>query len=108
MLRHDFRTIYHCSYDEVPIDEAIDLIRTLPDGCMYVSATNPARSWTKERQMLADLQDDLYAMFALSNGAPRDRIPHVIRPAERLNNARAHNKAKQTRKRIEEMNWEEV
>lgn len=58
--------------------------------------------------MLADLQDDLYAMFALSNGAARDRIPHVIRPAERLKNVHAHNKAKQTRKRIEEMNWEEV
>ena len=107
-MRHDFRAIYGCSYDEVPVGEAIDLINTLPDGSLYVSSKYPARSWTREQHLIADLQDQLFSLAYQLHGVSPDRIPHVVRPAERIANAHARLKSSETRKRIEEMNWEEV
>jgi hypothetical protein len=107
-LRHDFRAIYGCSYDEVPVEEAIDLINTLPDGSLYVSSKYPARSWTKEQHSMADLRDQIYAISYGLCGIPANKIPHVMRPAEQIANAHARLKSSEARKRIEETKWEEV
>lgn len=108
LLRHDFRRVYGCSYDEVPIDEAIDLIATLPDGSRYVSAVDPARSWPRWRHAIADLQDEEWAIVAALRGVPADKAPRVMRPADAARQMVALDKARKARKRIEETEWEEA
>lgn len=80
------------------VEEALDLIRTLPRGSMYVSKLYPQFSWSKEREAIADLQDTLLR-FLYGEGA------RVIRPGDIAAQKQAAAKAKQTKKRIEETQW---
>ena len=104
LLRHDFRAVYGCSYDEVPVEEAIDLIRTLPDGCEYVASVDPARSWTGMRHAIADIEDILYRAYFTSKDGP----PHVIRPAEMVEMQRKKQRARSVRRQLEDTEWEEA
>lgn len=106
LLRHDFRRLYGCSFDSVPTEECCDLIDTLPDGSRYVSAHDPARSWSEERDLFADVQDVILALFAArQEGAD---APHVMRPRDVLAQAEAVERTRSARERISEMEWEEV
>lgn len=104
LLRHDFRRYYGASFDSVPVDEAIDLIATLPAGSLYVSSVNPARSWSELREVAADVQDTLAALLWRGDGAP----PRVSRPSDAVERMRAAESAKRARAAVEETEWEEV
>lgn len=84
-LRADFRAVYHCSYDEVTIEEAIDLIGELPDGSRYLAAIDPRRAWTLSERRLADIQDRIAALTQmLSDKGTTEGAPKVSRPWDEL------------------------
>lgn len=90
-MRHDFRIIYGCSYDEVDIEEAIDLIKTLPDGSFYIARMQPERSWTQEQHLVADIRDTLWHIAYAQIGI--EDYPRVLRPADIQANIEARKKA---------------
>lgn len=109
-LRHDFRRIYHVAYDAVPTDEAIDLIKTLPDGSAYVSATDLGRSWGAERHRHADLLDairELTWALAIDHEAIPEP-PTVMRPKDVLARMEAAARREEVSKRLKEAEWEEM
>lgn len=108
-LRHDFRAVYHVAYDDVPAGEAIDLIETLPPGSMYVAAMDPWRAWTDERRTLADINDAIRACLRrLSGDRSAIQFPSSRRPEDEARAKAEHERARETRKRIDETRWEAV
>jgi hypothetical protein len=97
-LRCDFRRYYSCSYDETPTFEAIDLIRGLPDGSLYVSRKDYSRSWSDWKHALADIQDEIIMLFYASRGA--ENPPRVTRPNMVIDRVKADKKRKEVRKRL--------
>ena len=97
-MRHDFRRYYSVAYEEVCIEEALDLKRTLPRGSLYVSAIHPEHSWSEEREAIADMQDTLLR-FLYGEGA------RVMRPVDIIAQRNAARKATATRKIIESTEW---
>lgn len=89
------------AYEEVGVEEAIDLIETLPHGSMYVSKLHPQFSWSKEREAIADLQDTILR-FMYGDGA------RVVRPTDVIAQRKAAAKAERTRETIEKTQWVEV
>ena len=73
-------------YEDVDVDEAIDLIATLPDGSLYVAATNPARSWSERRTLAADVVDAvMWLTWALAMDHEKvTEPPKIIRPVDTL------------------------
>lgn len=88
-------------YEDVEPDEALDLALTLPQGSLLVSVLDPERSWTPEREMIADLQDTILA--ALGHVDVK-----VTRPRDVIARRKAHQKAQMTKQRIENTTWEAV
>lgn len=109
-LRHDFRRLYHTSYDEVPTAEAIDLIRTLPDGSSYVRATDFARSWGVERHRHADLLDAVRELtWAMAMDHERmPEPPRVVRPSDVVSRVETIRRATAARHELEHGSWEDV
>lgn len=107
-MRHDFRAYYGCSYDEVSVEEAIDLIRTLPDGSLYVADRYPRRAWSDWKHALADIQDQISLFFYLPRGVKVQDIPRVVRPKDVIDAKEARESAAQVRKRIQNTTWEGV
>lgn len=93
--------MYNVRYEDVEVDEAIDLILTLPKGSAYVSVTCPERSWTVEQESMADLIDALAFML-------RGWDKYVRRPSDVAAQHRAVERARRARAVIERTNWEEV
>lgn len=93
--------MYGTCYEDVGIEEAIDLINTLPRGSAYVSATRPEHSWTDEKEAMADLIDALAFML-------RGWDKYVRRPSDVAAQHRAVERARRARAVIERTNWEEV
>ena len=117
-LRYDFRAVYGVAYDEVETSEAIDLVRTLPDGCMTVSKLQPARAWTRERHAMCDLMDTLWVLKCWT---PGKKLGDAIEEADKIRQRRpaeveaAKAKAKAERKRADTVRerlsnteWEEA
>lgn len=108
-LRHDFRTVYHVAYDDVPAGEAIDLIETLPAGSMYAAATNPYKAWSDERRALADIQDSIRACLRrLSCDRSVIQFPLTPRPEDQVRAKAERERAQEAQKRISETRWEAV
>lgn len=87
-------------------EEAIDLIRTLPEGSLTVSAIDPARSWEKWQHSLADIQDQLFTLF--THVPKGEEPPRVTRPRDLVERKKALESAQEARKRIKDQEWEEV
>ncbi len=109
-LRHDFRAVYGTSYDSVPTDEAIDLIKTLPDGSLYVCATEPLRSWTPERHRFADVVDAINHLTwaAYYN---HDKVPYpptTVRPADVAAREAQRKRRKRAIDKLNNTRWTEV
>lgn len=83
------------------VEEALDLIRTLPRGSMFVSKLYPQYSWSPEREAIADIQDTIL-QFLYGDEAK------VTRPADIVARKRAVKKAEKVKKKIEETQWVEV
>lgn len=107
-LRHDFRRYYGVSYDDVPTEEAVDLIETLPAGSLYVMATDPARSWSELREASADVQDALTQSAFAVRGIDPNLAPRVTRPRDVMARIEAASAARETSRRIRETKWEEA
>ena len=93
-LRHDFRRCYGCSFDEVPPDECADLMDTLPDGSLYVASHDPARSWSEQRHLAADIRDTI--------------LEYVVRPKHMVAQEKAAKQAARARAAMEQTEWEEA
>lgn len=107
-LRHDFRHYYGCSYDSVESDEALDLIRMLPEGTAFRAKQNYAYSWSKVEHSLANIQDALYQVAFMGSGKQPDEVPRVTRPADIVARRKANEKRIKARKRLETTQWKEV
>lgn len=106
-LRHDFRHYYHCCYDQVDSDEALDLIFMLPQGTRFRASQNEVYSWSDLEHFLANIQDAIYQLACFGSGIPADEIPRVTRPVDIAARKKAHEKRIQARKRIENTQWKE-
>lgn len=109
-LRHDFRHYYGCRYDDVPTDEAIDLIRSLPDGSRWAAGTDPLRAWSANRHRDADLLDAVNVLvwcFALDKGVVPTPLT-VVRPRDVAARVREAANNKRVRAELESGGWEEM
>ena len=106
LLRHDFRRWYGCSYDEVPAEEAVDLVLTLPRGSLYRASLRPFGEWTEEREAAADIQDSVARLAQLVAKGTTEGAPTVVRPSDLEARAAASRRARDVRRRIEGTNWE--
>ena len=97
-------------YEDVGNAEAIDLIQTLPQGSLYVAATDPLRAWSAERHGVADVVDAL-SVVAWALGAYDPSVtepPRVTRPRDLMERALAHERKEMARASIEHGEWEEL
>lgn len=107
-LRHDFRRYYGASYDDVPTDEAIDLVLTLPPGSKYMSALDPRLSWSEARTLVADIIDRLYSMQWSQGGISGDEPPHVVRPHELQEREAEREKRASVQDKIHNTKWKDA
>ncbi len=109
-LRHDFRAVYHVAYDDVPTDEAIDLIETLPDGSLYVAATFPERAWSEERQLATDVCDTLWWLIwaTAMDHEKAAEPPRTPRPEDLVRQAAGAERRRSARERLENARREEA
>lgn len=89
-------------YDEVGVEESIDLIKMLPDGSKFISKHFPERSWSQLQNLFADVEDTLIRLLT------HNSENHVIRPPEQVAMNKARIKVKKARSQIESNEWEEV
>ena len=99
--------MYGCAYDEVPADEALDLVLTLPPGSRYVRSRHPEHAWPEWRHAVADLQDDLWAI-AFAQAGVQSESPRTPRPADAAERRRAAARARSAKEAIEATEWEPV
>ena len=108
-MRHDFRRVYGVSYDEVPTEEALDLIATLPQGSRFVAATDPLRAWSDERHLAMDVVDGLSIVaWRLGTWPGMDEPPRVTRPRDALARAASRRAAMAAKAELEADVWEEM
>ena len=108
-LRHDFRMYYHVRYEEVDVDEAIDLVLTLPLGSKWRAKRDPDAEWTIDQYRLADLVDVTNLLvWQLSPNNKEWEPKSLDRPGDAARREAHINKARDARRRLEETKWEEV
>lgn len=108
-LRHDFRRVYGCRYEDVDPEEAIDLIMTLPRGSLWRSAQIEYGEWDDAKESSADVVDAISRLTSLlSSAGSTEGAQLVVRPEMLRERKKALERAKSTRKRIAETDWEEV
>lgn len=108
-LRHDFRAIYRVSYDDVPTDEAIDLVLTLPQESRYRAAVDPSAGWSGGQHQMANVIDLLMVINWRLMGCPSTYKPEPMeRPGDRELRIQAMRRARRVRERIESTEWEDV
>ena len=97
-------------YDDVPTDEAIDLVESLPDGSAWAARTDPLRSWSAERHRDADLLDavEVLVWYVALDKARTPDPPRVVRPIDRLRRAMEAERARAAREEIGSDGWEEM
>lgn len=96
-------------YEDVPTDEAVDLIESLPDGSLWAAATDPLRSWALERHLAANVVDAI-ALIAYRIGAfdGASEPPRVTRPRDVAARRADAERARIVRSRLESGGWEEM
>lgn len=108
-LRADFRRLYHVRYDDVDPAEAVDLVRMLPQGSLYLAALDPHLGWRHEEHELADLCDGLSRLtHMLSDARTTEGAPLVERPGQREDAEAAVARSRRIRRRIEDTEWEAI
>lgn len=107
-LRHDFRRWYGCAYDGVPVDEAVDLVLTLPRGSLWRSSRRPHGEWTDELELNARIADEIRRFMHLFATGTTEGAQRAVRPEdmELMDAARA--RAAAVRGRMGSTEWEEV
>lgn len=108
-LRHDFRARYGASYDDVPTDEAIDLVLSLPPGSAYRASLDPDDAWDEALCQMANVLDLLLIVNWRLMGCPEQYRPEPVpRPGDAKRRAEAARRAASAREKIEGIEWEEV
>ena len=74
--------MYGVRYEDVGVDEAIDLIETLPRGSLWRSASSPFGEWTDERERAAEIVDHIERMIALYATGTTEGSLRVTRPSD--------------------------
>lgn len=101
--------MYHVAYEEVPVDEAIDLITTLPKGSLWRSSQVEFGEWDESREGVADIVDAVWALTSLlSSRRTTEGAPRVTRPADLRDRKAARDRAARVRETIRNTTWEEV
>lgn len=107
-LRHDFRRYYGVSYDDVELDEALDLVETLPAGSLFKASLGPVFEWSNERRMAADIANLLYICACRLSGRTDELSLPYTTPESRQRSAAYAEKSRRVRESIENTEWEEV
>lgn len=108
-LRHDFRRVYGCRYDDVDPEEAVDLILTLPRGAMWRASQLEYGEWDDAKDSAADIVDAISRLISLlSSAGTTEGAQLVVRPAMLRERKAAVERARETRRTIAETRWEEV
>lgn len=101
--------MYGCSYDEVPADEAIDLIMSLPPGSAYKAALSPDLAWSADQHRLADVLDVLLVVNWRLMGCPAEYKPSPVeRPGDAERRQRARARSRSAAEKIEKTKWKEA
>lgn len=91
------------------MDEAIDLVLTLPRGSMWRSSQVEFGEWDEAREGFADVVDAVWALISLmSSKGTTEGAPSVTRPSDMRERKAARERAASVRKRIAETRWEEA
>lgn len=108
-LRRDFRVHYHCSYDDVGVDEAIDLIRMLPkrDSKWRFAHGDLDAAWTEAHHLTADIIDMMAGIAGAQAGIPANETYKVTRPSDAVERAKEMQKAKAASMKIKTTEWED-
>lgn len=97
------------SYDDIEIDEAIDLIHALPWGSLFMAKKSPHYAWNDTQNVLADIHDAIWALVWMnSTEATTKGAPRIVRPWEIDERKRAKEKSKQAKYVLENTVWEEI
>lgn len=107
-LRHDFRALYHVSYDEVPTDEAVDLVLTLPRGSLWRSSREEFGEWTDEEERHAEVIDEVERLIRLIATGTTEGSQRLTRPADLRARKADSERARSVRERIKQTKWEDV
>lgn len=94
----------------MPVDEAIDLIRMLPQGSLWRGARWPEMSWSTEQHDLADIKD-LLKLWIWSNGVygpDLESPPRTVRPAHIVDLGRAKHESRRVKEILTSTQWEEA
>ncbi len=112
MLRRDFRRYYHCCYDEVEPDEALDLIAGLPAGSEWAAGESPWGAWPDWRREMVQIEDLLKALIwgmgIYSRKAYPDGPPRTPRPEDALMREAEAKRVREAHQKITQGQWEEV
>lgn len=97
------------AYEDVPLDEAIDLVLTLPRGSLWRSAQVEFGEWDDAREGVADVVDAIWALISLmSTARTTEGAPRVARPSDMRDRKAARKRAASVRERIENTTWTEA
>lgn len=111
-MRRDFRRYYHCSYDDVEPDEALDLIAGLPAGSEWAAQESPWGKWPDWKRELVKIEDLLKALLwtfgAYSREAYPGEPPRTPRPEDALIRELETKRQKAAKQKILKGQWEEV
>ena len=108
-LRHDFRRYYNVRYEDVDVDEAVDLIITLPLGSKWRTKRDPDAAWSVDQYRLAEILDVLNIVsWQLSSNSDEWEPPRVERPGDARRREAYIERAREAKRKLEQMKWEEV
>lgn len=96
-------------YEDVEVDEAVDLVLTLPLGSKWRAKRDPDASWTLDQHRLADIVDAVNVLvWQLSSNAEDWDPARLERPGDAARREAYRKRAREARKKLEETRWEEV
>ena len=107
-LRHDFRATYHVAYEDVPVEEAIDLIETLPAGSLWRSSQLEFGEWDEARENAAGVVDAVWSLIHLIVSGTTEGSPRVTRPDDMRARRADADRARAVRERLRDTRWEDV
>ena len=96
------------AYDDVPTEEAVDLIMTLPRGSRWRAAHMEFGEWDDARESAADVVDAVQRLIRLACTGSTDGALVVARPRVLRARKAASDRARAARELIESTRWEEV
>ena len=91
-------------------EEAIDLIRSLPDGSAWATSVSPLRSWDERRHRDADLLDavNVLVWYLALDKKIVPSPPMVVRPRDVMARRREAENNRRVKAQLESDGWEEV